>query len=80
MEKYFTQTQGLLNALQATSSKEEMKRAEEAGSEIWEAIKAITDKHQLNVQEMMNATIACHLTIMEVAMEQIKEKMEGDEL
>lgn len=80
MEKYFTQTQGLLNALQATSSKEEMKRAEEAGSEIWEAIKTITDKHQLNVQEMMNATIACHLTIMEVAMEQIKEKMEGDEL
>ncbi|KAF2421746.1 hypothetical protein [Bacillus subtilis] len=80
MEKYFTQTQGLLNALQATSNKEEMKRAEVAGSEIWEAIKAITDKHQLNVQEMMNATIACHLTIMEVAMEQIKEKMEGDEL
>ncbi|WAT23623.1 hypothetical protein O0R52_21745 (plasmid) [Bacillus halotolerans] len=80
MEKYFAQTQGILNALQATSSKEEMKRAEEAGSEIWEAIKAITDKHQLNVQEMMNAAIACHLTIMEVAMEQIKEKMEGDEL
>lgn len=80
MEKYFAQTQGILNALQATSSKEEMKRAEEAGSEIWEAIKAITDKHQLNVQEMMNATIACHLTIMEVAMEQIKEEMEGDEL
>ncbi|MBO3794329.1 hypothetical protein [Bacillus subtilis] len=80
MEKYFTQTQGLLNALQATSNKEEMKRAEVAGSEIWEAIKAITDKHQLNVQEMMNATIACHLSIMEVAMEQIKEKMEGDEL
>ncbi|MCD7910898.1 hypothetical protein KC480_05085 [Bacillus velezensis] len=79
MEKYFTQTQGLLKALQATGSKEELKRAEEAGIEMWEAIRAVSDKYQLNVQEMMIATMGCHSTIMEVAMEQINEKMEGDE-
>ncbi|GIN55101.1 MULTISPECIES: hypothetical protein [Bacillus subtilis group] len=77
MEKYFAQTQGLLNVLQATSSKEELKRAEDAGTEIWDSIRAISDKYQLNVQEMMNATIACHLTIIEAALEQIQERMDG---
>lgn len=74
MEKYLNETQGLLGLLQATISEEELSRSAAAGEEMWEAIKATTDKYGLNVQEMMNATLACHLTILEVANEQLNEK------
>lgn len=73
MEKYLTQTQGLLGIIQATISKEEMDRSVKAGEEMWEAIREITDRYELNVQEMLNATLACHSTILEVANEQINE-------
>lgn len=74
MEKYLTQTQGLLNLLQATISPDELEKAAKAGEEMWEAIRNITDKYELNVQEMMSATLGCHLTILEVANDQIDEK------
>ena len=73
MEKYLAQTQGLLGLIQATISEEELERSVKAGEEIWEAIRAIADKYQLNVQEMLNATLACHQTILEVALEQINK-------
>ncbi len=73
MEKYLTQTNGLLGLIQATISEEEMKRSAKAGEEMWDAIRAITDEYELNVKEMLSATLACHGTIIEVAMEQISE-------
>jgi hypothetical protein len=74
MEKYLNETQGLLSIVQATISEEEMERSTEAGIEMWEAIKGITEKYGLNVQEMMNATLACHHTILEVVNEQLTAK------
>lgn len=71
MDKYLSQTQGLLGIIQATISEEEMENSAKAGEEMWEAIRQITDKYQLNVQEMLNATLGCHSTIMEVAIEQL---------
>lgn len=73
MEKYLEQTNALLGLIQATISKEELDNSTQAGEEMWEAIRAITDKYQLNVHEMLNATLACHSTIIEVANEQIEE-------
>lgn len=76
MEKYLEQTKGLLGIIQATISEEELEKSVKAGEEMWEAIRKITDKHGLNVQEMLNATLACHHTIIEVANEQINQKKE----
>ncbi len=79
MEKYLSQTEGMLGIIQATISKKELERSAEAGKEMWEAIRSITDKHELNVQEMLSATLACHSTILEVALEQVnivKEELE----
>jgi hypothetical protein len=77
MEKYLAQTQGLLGLIQATISQEELEKSAKAGEEMWEAIREITDKHGLNVQEMLNATLACHATIIEVANEQMEEVKKG---
>lgn len=74
MDKYLEATKGLLGLIQATISKEEMERSTQAGIEMWDAIREIADKYQLNVQEMLNATLACHYTILEVADEQINLK------
>lgn len=74
MDKYLEMTQGLLGLIQATISKEELERSAQAGEEMWEAIREICEKHGLNVQEMLNATLACHATILEVANEQLEEK------
>jgi hypothetical protein len=82
MEKYFNQTQGLLGLIQATISEKEMENSAKAGEEMWEAIREITNKYQLNINEMLNATLACHSTIIEVAMEQmdeVKEEMKSNE-
>jgi hypothetical protein len=73
MEKYIAQTEGLLGLFQATAQKEEMERSAKAGEEMWEAIRSVTEKYSLNVQEMMMATLACHNTILEVANEQMEE-------
>lgn len=73
MEKYLAQTKGLLGLLQATISQEELERSVKAGEEMWEVIREICDRHHLNVQEMLNATLACHATILEVANEQMNE-------
>jgi hypothetical protein len=77
MEKYLTSTEGLLALIQATLSQEQLDRSTKAGEEMWEAIRAVTDKYKLNVQEMLNATLACHATIIEVANDQINEVREG---
>ena len=74
MEKYFEQAQGVLRLIQSTISKEEFENSTKAGMEMWDAIKAITEKYGLNVQEMLNATMSCHCTIIEVANEQLMEK------
>lgn len=76
MEKYLNETQGLLGLVQATISEKELNRSAVAGEEMWEAIRAVTDKYELNVQEMMSATLACHHTILEVVNEQLTEKKE----
>lgn len=73
MDKYLEQTNALLGLLQATIGEKELERSAKAGEEIWEAIRTITDKYELNVQEMLNATLACHSTILEVANEQMEE-------
>lgn len=78
-DQYILQTEGLLGLIQATLSKEELKRSAKAGEELWEAIRQVADKYELNVQEMLNATIACHTTILEVANEQIQANKEGEE-
>jgi hypothetical protein len=77
MEKYLTSTEGLLALIQATLSQEQLDRSTKAGEEMWEAIRAVTDKYKLNVQEMLNATLACHATIIDVANDQINEVREG---
>lgn len=74
MEKYLNETQGLLGLVQATISEEEMERSAKAGIEMWDAIKEITDRYELNVQEMMNATLGCHHTILEIVNEQLETK------
>lgn len=76
MEKYLAQTQGLLGLIQATISQEELNRSADAGTEMYEAIKEITAKYNLNVQEMMNATLGIHQTILEIAIEQLDKKKE----
>lgn len=73
MEKYLAQTQALLGMIQATISEEELKRSVVAGEEMWEEIRKITDKYGLNVQEMLNATLSCHSTILDAVNEQISE-------
>jgi hypothetical protein len=74
MEKYLNETQGLLGLVQATITEAELKRSTDAGIEMWDAIKEVTDRYGLNVQEMLNATLGCHQSIMEVVNEQLIEK------
>lgn len=73
MDNYLANTKGLLGIIQATMTEKEFKKSVQAGEEMWEAIRKITDKYQLNVQEMLNATLSCHATIIEVANEQIND-------
>jgi hypothetical protein len=77
MEKYLTSTESLLALIQSTLSPQELDRSAKAGEEMWEEIRSITDKYKLNVQQMLNATLACHATIIEVANEQINEARKG---
>lgn len=74
MNNYLEQTQGLLAIIQVTLSEKEMEHSAKASEEMWEEIRKITEKYNLNVQEMLNATLACHATIIEVANEQLTEK------
>ncbi|ACK98807.1 MULTISPECIES: hypothetical protein [Bacillus] len=73
MEKYLAQTQALLGMIQATISEEELKQSSKAGEEMWKEIRGITDNYQLNIQEMLNAILSCHYTILEAVNEQIHE-------
>lgn len=79
MNKYLEQTNALLGLIQATISQEELDRSAKAGEEMWKAICEITDRYGLNVQEMLNATLACHSTIIDVANEQMEEVKKGME-
>lgn len=74
MEKYINETQGLLAVVQATLSEDSLQNSVAAGEEMWEAIRQIVDKYELNVQEMLNATLACHHTILEIINEELTAK------
>lgn len=77
MDKYLEATNSLLGLIQAIMTEEEMKRSQEAGTELWEEIKRITEKYKLNVREMLNATLACHYTIVEAANEEINKERDA---
>jgi len=78
MEKYLAQTQAILGLIQSTMDEESMENSTKAGEEIWNAIREITDKYDLTVQEMLNAALACHATIIEVATEQIDKSKDEE--
>ena len=77
MDKYITQSEGLLGVVQATMNEDEIKRSAEAGEKMWDAIKQLTDEYQLNVHEVLNATLGCHIAILEVVNEQIESVTDG---
>lgn len=74
MEEYIKQTQGLLGLVQASITEEEMANSTEAGTKIWDMMREITAEHNLNVQEMLNAILACNLTVFEAANEQLEQQ------
>lgn len=76
MDKYLEQTMGLLRLYQSIMSEAEMEKSSEAGTEIYESIREIAGKYQLNIHEMMNATLSCHATIIEAANEEINKVKE----
>jgi hypothetical protein len=79
MENYINATEAYLGMIQSTMSDEEFKRSTKAGEEMYEEIKKITAKHNLNITEMLNSTLAIHMTILEVCNEQIEEMKSSDE-
>ncbi len=73
MEGYISQTEGILTIIQSAMKEEERDKSAQAGIELWEHIRALVDKHDLTISEMLCATLGCHLTIIETANDQINE-------
>lgn len=77
MERHLEQVQAMLGLFQSTMPESQLKVSAEAGEEMWEEIRKITDKYELNVNQMINATLALHSTIIEIAIEEMNKVKEG---
>lgn len=78
MESYLQFTEAYLGMIQVTLTDEEMDRSSKAGEEIFDAIAEITDKYNLTIKEMLNATVGVHYSIMKSADEQLEEYKEKE--
>lgn len=77
MDKHLEQVQAMLGLFQSTMAKSQLEVSAEAGKEMYEEIRKITDKYELNVNQMINATLAIHSTIIEIAIEEMNKVKEG---
>lgn len=73
MDSYIKYTEAYLAMVQGTLTETEMERSSKAGEEMFEAIKEIVEKYELNIREMLNATVAVHYNIMGSANEQLED-------
>lgn len=78
MESYLQFTEAYLGMIQTTLSDEELKRSSKAGEEIFDAIAEITDKYNLTIKEMLNASVGVHYSIMQSTDDQLQEYKEKE--
>jgi hypothetical protein len=73
MEEFLNQTRAFLGVIQAIMTEEEKERSSEAADEMYEQLREITNKHGLNIREMLNTQLAIGATVMQLALEQMED-------
>jgi len=79
MERFFNQTKAFLSVIQAAMKPDEREKSAEIAEEMYEAISAIVNKHQINILQTINAVLAVNTTVLELALQQIEERREGEQ-
>ncbi|SFJ64867.1 hypothetical protein SAMN02799624_05367 [Paenibacillus sp. UNC496MF] len=73
MEEFLNQTRAFLGVIQAIMSEEEKERSSQAADEMYEQLRQITNKHELNIREMLNTQLALGATVLQLAMDQMED-------
>jgi uncharacterized protein YsxB (DUF464 family) len=73
VEEFLNQTRAFLSVIQAIMSEEEKERSSQAADEMYEQLRQITNKYELNIREMLNTQLAISATVMQIALEQMEE-------
>jgi 16S rRNA C1402 N4-methylase RsmH len=79
MEEYLNQTKGFLGVIQSILNQEERKRSTDAANEIYQEIRKVVEKYDLNIREMLNASLALQATILQLALEQMEDRRHKEE-
>lgn len=79
MEKYLNQTKGFLGVIQSILDEKELKESSDAAQEMYEAIRDIVEKRNMNIRETLHAVLALNATILSLTLEQMEDKQfEGE--
>lgn len=74
MEEFLNQTRGFLGLMQSIMTEEEKQRSQKAADEMYEKIRLVVDDKDLNIREMLNASIAIQATVIEIALKQMEDQ------
>jgi hypothetical protein len=74
MEEFLNSTKGFLGVIQSLMKPEEKERSTEAAKDMYEEISKVVKKHDLNILEMTNASIAIQATVLQLALEQMEDR------
>lgn len=74
MESYIANTKAFLGIIQASLTDEEFKKSCEAGEKMFTAFSSISNEHELNMREVLNAALSVTVGVLQVLEEQLNEK------
>jgi hypothetical protein len=79
MEEFLNQTRGFLGVIQSIMTPEEREHSAKVAEQMYEAIREVTKDTNLNVREMLNASLAVQATILELTLEQMEDRRNNGE-